>query len=550
MTASRRDLDDALAGQLTLRQLLLVTSLLSALLLGALSLAEAAPTARSAPRVVVLLGGSGVGSHRDDQAPGRSVAFRFTALRSGTSKAIHLYVDRLGRGVRLSVALYRSTRGRPAALLAQGSLRHPTARRWNSIALRGASVGRGATYWVAVLATHGRVVLRFTTTRSCRGVSKRGLRRLPGEWSSARGRSTCVLSAYISGTQTATRAPAPPNPGRPGNPAPPAPTPPPPPTPTGTLHCFTAPGACGYPDPNYGNVGVPAGTALTNSGPITVNTPGAVINGLNISGGEPGIDIQAPNVTVENTRVTVTGGGCGFQSTCGNADIKVESGATGAKISHVELATDSSSTVEHAIRNFPDGTQVDHAYINGPDALAWAGGNMTVSDSYSRISLRIQDDHLENIYCPGSETITLNHNTFENQAGQVAASIFCDTNGGSGGTCSSHLTVTNNFMVGGGYDLYECGNASSQGSASLIFTGNDIARCTTRPIVQTHDGGYNCNGAPFEPNSDDATLGSADQNGFFPFGGHYGVDSYTYCNGNGSTWSGNYYDDNGSTVRC
>ena len=324
----------------------------------------------------------------------------------------------------------------------------------------------------------------------------------------------------------------------------------PPPPGSQTLHCFKAPGACGYPDPSYGNVGVPAGTALTNSGPITVTTPGAVVSGLNISGSAPGIDIQAPNVTVQNTRVTVTGGGCGFQSTCGNADIRVESGATGAKISHVELATDSSTTVEHAIRNFPDGTQVDHAYINGPDALAWAAGNMNVSDSYSRISLRISNDHLENVYCPGGESITLNHNTFENQAGQVAASIFCDTNGGSGGTCSSHLTVTNNFMVGGGYDLYECGNASSQGSASLTFTGNDVARCTTGPIVQTNDGGYNCNGAPFEPNSDDATLGSADQNGFFPYGGHYGVASYTYCTGNGSSWSGNYYDDNGSTVSC
>ena len=315
--------------------------------------------------------------------------------------------------------------------------------------------------------------------------------------------------------------------------------------------CFSAPGACGYPDPHYRNVGVPGGLVLTPSGPITVTTPGLIITGLDITAdGQPGITVEAPNVTIENTRITETGGGCGARNTCGNTDVYLYHGALGTVISHVELTTDSGTTVEHAIRNLADPKlEVDHVYNHGPDALMWTASNATVSDSYSRIGLRISNDHLENVYCPGGQTISLHHNTLENTAGQVAASIFCDTNGGSGGTCSSHLSVTNNLLAGGGFDIYECGNASAQGSASLIFTGNDIARCTTPPIVQNNEGGWSCNGS--QGNVDDAVGGgSADAKGFFPFGGHYGTDSYTYCSGNRSVWSGNYYDDNGTAVSC
>ena len=48
------------------------------------------------------------------------------------------------------------------------------------------------------------------------------------------------------------------------------------------------------------NTGVPAGTVLKASGPITVNTAGAVIEGLDVTGA---ITVNAENVTIRNTRV-------------------------------------------------------------------------------------------------------------------------------------------------------------------------------------------------------------------------------------------------------
>jgi hypothetical protein len=325
-----------------------------------------------------------------------------------------------------------------------------------------------------------------------------------------------------------------------------------------TLHCFHSPGACGFPDPAYGNVGVPAGTTLTPSGPITVSTPGAIISGLDIStDSAPGIRIQADNVTVKNTRITLAGGGCGTQSTCGSALIRID--GQNDTISHVELATASGITSEFAIHNASgDAVAIDHVYSHGPDSLLedWAN-HATVSDSYSRISLRIANDHLENVYCSGGQTLTLNHNTLEDQAGQVASAVFCNTslNGSLGAPCTAHLTLTNNLLVGGGYALYECGNASNSDSgsgASLVFTGNDLARCTSPPVIQNGDGGWSCNGSTVTAAGYDATLpgASGDANGFFPWGGHYGVESYTYCGSANTTWSGNYWDDNGGAVAC
>jgi len=59
----------------------------------------------------------------------------------------------------------------------------------------------------------------------------------------------------------------------------------------------------GLPGPD--NTGVPPGTTLTPSGPITVTTSGAVISGLDItaSGDGSAINVNAPNVTIKNTRV-------------------------------------------------------------------------------------------------------------------------------------------------------------------------------------------------------------------------------------------------------
>ena len=296
---------------------------------------------------------------------------------------------------------------------------------------------------------------------------------------------------------------------------------------------FPSPGACGYPDPNYGNVGVPAGTKLTSSGSITVSTPGTVINALDVSGT---ITVSADNVTIQNTRVTMISGGCGPTDPCGSADIKVTC-ACNVTVSRVELSSDSGITVEHGIRNTYGGHLIiDYVYQHGNvDALCLCQ-SADVENSYSIINLAIANDHVENVYMTDSTT-TINHNTLLNQVTQTA-NLFGDTNTGAGGACDNHWIITNNLLAGGGYQLYPCSNATSVGSSTMDVENNRFARCVTRPQVPGPGGSWLCSGG-------------SDSHGYFPNGGSAGPLAYVYCPPTaGQVWSGNKWDDNGSTIGC
>lgn len=323
-----------------------------------------------------------------------------------------------------------------------------------------------------------------------------------------------------------------------------------------TLNCFAAPGACGYPDPNYGNVGVPSGTTLTASGDLVITQAGTVINGLNISGPAPVVQIEANNVTIENSKITATSGGCGTQNTCGNQVVAISHNGgtfyTGTHLTHDEITAANGTTIEYAIHCACGGgqasTELDHLYVHGVDGALWTYGGGYLHDNYFKSEEFIASDHLEDIYCPGNQVtdLTVVHDTQLNTNNSVASGVFCDTNGGQGGTCSNHITMKNNLLAGGGYAIYACGNASSVGSSQLDFENNDLARCTTNPIAQASDGGYDCQGQ-----TSTAPGSGADSHGYWPYGGHYGVDSYTWCPGTaGQTWSGNFWDDNGSAVAC
>lgn len=95
----------------------------------------------------------------------------------------------------------------------------------------------------------------------------------------------------------------------------PTPTPPPPtPPPTGKL-------------PDADNTGVPPGTTLTPSGRLTVSTAGTVISGLDItaSGRDPAVSVNAPNVTIRNSRVR------------GNTIALIQNNSTGLVVEDSEL---------------------------------------------------------------------------------------------------------------------------------------------------------------------------------------------------------------------
>jgi thrombospondin type 3 repeat protein/parallel beta helix pectate lyase-like protein len=99
------------------------------------------------------------------------------------------------------------------------------------------------------------------------------------------------------------------------------------PAPGSTAPTPSTPGppASGFPDAS--NTGVPPGTPLTPSGRLVISTPGAVISGRDITatGEEPAVSVNAPNVTIRNSRVR------------GNTIALIQNNSTGLVVEDSEL---------------------------------------------------------------------------------------------------------------------------------------------------------------------------------------------------------------------
>jgi hypothetical protein len=300
-----------------------------------------------------------------------------------------------------------------------------------------------------------------------------------------------------------------------------SPAPPPPPTTGQQTSCFVAPGACGYPDPNYDNVGTSAAcSSLTPSGEITVSTAGATVQNMNISGG---VNIAAKNVTLTNDCIS----GSGYHV------VFLNSGATGFQITHTDVF--GSPSVQEAINNNNGnaGALADHDYIYNCGECVH--GAWTLTNSYVTTNATISGEHYEDIYC-SDETFVAEHDVLINPHEQTA-NLFCNADGGGGGPADNHITLTNSLLAGAGYSLYPQGNSTSVGTSTMKIVGNRFARCLTKTVFD-REGDATCSGGP-------------DANGYWPNGGYYGIDAYTYCPPTaGQEWSNNVWDDNDESVGC
>jgi hypothetical protein len=306
-------------------------------------------------------------------------------------------------------------------------------------------------------------------------------------------------------------------------------------------NCFAAPGRCGYPDPQYGNVGArSACTSLTPSQSITASTRGQTIEALNVTGT---ITVTAPGVTIDNVCVTTNGGG-----QFGSAAVMLRSGAadTLIKDSTIRGANESTQSVQIAVDDLNRSpATARNVYVSNCGECFW-GGPWTIADSYV-ISSGMQGttDHMEDLYCSDA-TETLTHDTLLNPQDQTAT-VFCDTGFGQGGPCANHITITDSLLAGGASIVYPCGNASSAGSSTMNISRNRIARCTSPPLrYNGGTGGTTCRG------SAGTSIGSgADLHGYWPGGGYFGVAAYIYCSRVASrTWADNVWDNNSAGVRC
>jgi hypothetical protein len=345
-------------------------------------------------------------------------------------------------------------------------------------------------------------------------------------------------------------------------------------TTTPSVTCFQSPGSCGYPDPAYGNVGVPSGTNLTPSGPLDITTNGTVINGLSITSGgaADGIDVNADNVTIENTLITMTGGGCGPPYNTSNLNcpygvlIDTPSGGCVSLVNDT-ITTDATTTLGQSVRVINGCVNMSkvEAVGNNDELCACYSQTTpnTISDSYSLVDLYISTDHVDNIYT-SSGSVTVTHSTLINLDAQTA-NLLADNPANT--PCTNHIVMKNNLLIGGGYNIYPCANASSVGTSTLDFENNLLPRCSGYANgVVTGWGGLICPGATHYcpswvpgagPSGQCPTFMAqyeyptgSDANGWYARDGSFGSHADTYCSPPSQvTWANNTYID-GATIIC
>lgn len=290
-------------------------------------------------------------------------------------------------------------------------------------------------------------------------------------------------------------------------------------TPRRSTHdCFDRPAACGYPAPS--NTGAPATSHLRiYRGDLRITSPGQVVSGLDVRGT---VEILASDVTFKDSRVTTTGATTSHSVYLGpgTSHVLIESSTFGGANRH-------SAAVQYAVQNAGAASNEAIALQMRNCTECW-GGPGIVMNSWLDDNGVVAGAHDEAIYYGGGGGyLTVVHDTLLNPHGETA-DVFTKTDFGD----IHAVTIAGNLMGGGGYMIY--GGEGGQGRVlgPVTVTGNRFARCRSRRIA-AGDGHICAHGA--------------DDHGYWSDGGFYGIAGD--FNDAVTTWRGNYWDDNGHTVR-
>ncbi|MGH3864458.1 hypothetical protein [Actinokineospora sp.] len=225
--------------------------------------------------------------------------------------------------------------------------------------------------------------------------------------------------------------------------------------------------------PSAACTGVRPGTVLRqHAGNLFVKTPGAVIDGMHITGT---LLIRANNVVIRNSQID--GSVLNYDD---NADID---GAFPFTITDSTVGTTTCKSTDTAIGtgNFT----VERVHIRGfGDGIRASAPNITVRDSFIKLCTNDPSTHADGIQdYPASGNLVFDHNTVDLCGGRVPTDGVCDlkigynapiyvhsnTNGGTRGA-----RITDNLIMGGVYSLF----LWPQPGASWVVTGNRVVNGT------------------------------------------------------------------------
>jgi hypothetical protein len=227
---------------------------------------------------------------------------------------------------------------------------------------------------------------------------------------------------------------------------PPPVTPPPPVTaPSGTTPDFGAiEAAAGLSDPSR----------LTRSGPVTVKTPGAVVENLDVDGG---ITVNADNVTIRNVRV---------RGSSSSLLVKVNRGFRGTRIEHCEVFV-TAGGANGAIGSLGSGTTVRACDISGyADGIKADSGSLYELNHIHMSKPSGSTKHLDGIQSSGDSNVTIRNNVIDADiANGGNAAVFAQAFNGTQNIAIENVVVVGNLLAGGNYTVFFEGGKTYDGTA-------------------------------------------------------------------------------------
>ena len=375
-----------------------------------------------------------------------------------------------------------------------------------------------------------------------------------------------------------------------------------------TYNCFNSPSACGYPDPT--TVGVPNCSGLpvwtpsdtpgisASGSQANVTSPNVTISGYQITGYF--FYVQASGFTLNNDCLNFNGSLRGTDATAVWGDSSGD--AVNLTIENSTIVPPTCTASATAICNNANANNTlitsgggantlikNNVLAGAVEVINGVGNNSTIQNNYIVANGEIgSGNHTEGIFESSDTAVSISviGTTMLDPVDQTAAAIFAQATT-SNNPCEFSWTVTGNLIAGGGWPIQLCAHTGSVGGSTANVSNNDFGRCSGTPTgmnIVVNVGGTNygdaANGGSFcgsggtvtttpAPNTpacavadgtychsaNGGTGGLAvgagmDSNGYWPNGGYFGTFASNYFGNSGWSCSGNFWDNNNTSVTC
>jgi Right handed beta helix region len=184
--------------------------------------------------------------------------------------------------------------------------------------------------------------------------------------------------------------------------------------------------------PTAETTGVPDGISLRPSGSLKITHAGAVIDGLDVTGT---IVVDAPDVTIRNTRITATG----------SMGVKIESGSL--LIEDTEIIGASDDCAQGVAWSDYVAVRID---VSGCQDGLKGNGSVAIHDSYVHDLRGTSDSHNDGFQSTGGSDITIEGSTICGEYRDSVSAVKLTPEE----RAIDNVVIRNNVLRGGNFSLY------------------------------------------------------------------------------------------------